>query len=325
MTEVLPTPAEAEGFASVERNFAKVDGLVVPIQRGQRQKGFELHYPSRGEFNSDGFNFTFRIYQQLGAWDESVLLVVLKLLGQRGVMLDPNPTGPNSRLIRQKLEAEGEALLQATLLLQASSHTEILRHMGLSPVGRARRLLRDSLQRLSAITLWVKHRGGSEGSSNLLVARVAANGELQISVHYLLARSFLAESLWVRINLSERWKLASDISKILHRWLSAWLGEGETQSARLSTLERHVWGNVTTGPERAKRFSDLREAFREIQAIGTGWKMVGADQRGDCTCRITRPPRGTPIEICAVPPLLEGTSEASVNAALLAETEEVAA
>lgn len=305
MTEVSQDllDVEAESFASVERNFAKVDGLVVPMGRGHRRGGFELHYPALDEFNSDGYNFTFRIFQQLGAWDESVLLVVLKLLGQRGVRLDPNPTGPNSRQVRLDLNPGGEALGHETLLLRDTSYSEILRHMALSPVGRARRLLRESLQRLSAITLWVAHRSGSEGSSNLLVARASSNGDLQISVHYLLAKAFLAENRWARIDLNERWQLNSDIAKILHRWLSAWLGEGETGPARLSTLERHVWGSVTTGAERAKRFSDLREAIREIEALGAGWTVSGADQRGDSTCRITRPRRALQSENTVLPAL----------------------
>lgn len=311
MSDQLLVPTETEGFASVERNFAKIDGLVVPV-RGARAGGFELYYPSRGEFNSDGINFTFRIFQQLGAWDESVLLVLLKLLGRRGKVLLADPVGPNLRQVRQQLNAGGEALAHATVLLPDTSYSEILRNMGLSTAGRSRRVLRESLQRLTAITLWITHRNGAEGSSNLLVTHVAPNGDLQISIHYLLARAFLGESQWARIDLGERWHLSSDIAKILHRWLSAWLDEGETRLVRLSTLEHHVWGNSAKGPDRGRRFSDLKAAFREIEAIGTGWIVVGTDQRGDCTCRITRPLRSTSVENESVLPAVEAQKEMSI-------------
>lgn len=317
MSDQAPAPVEAEGFASVERNFAKVDGLVVPV-RGHRAGGFELYYPTRDEFNTDGMNFTFRIFQQLGAWDESVLLVLLKLLGQRGKILLPDPEGPNLRQVRQQFKGGGEALAQATVLLSGTSYSEILRNMGLGTAGRGRRLLRESLQRLSAISLWIKHRSGAEGSSNLLVVHASPNGDLLISIHYLLARAFLSESHWARIDLGERWHLNGDIAKILHRWLSAWLDEGETKPARLSTLERHVWGNNATGLDRARRFSDLKSAFREIQSIGTGWSVAGTDQRGDCTCRITRPLRSTSIESEAVLPALDVQGEMPIGAPLSA-------
>ncbi|MFC7694858.1 replication protein C, IncQ-type [Paeniroseomonas aquatica] len=320
MSDQPSVPEEAEGFASVERSFAKVDGLVVPV-RGHRAGGFELYYPGRDEFNTDGMNFTFRIFQQLGAWDRSVLLVLLKLLGQRGKILLPEPEGANLRQVRQQFDAGGEASAQATVLLSGTSYSEILRNMGLGTAGRARRLLRESLQRLSAISLWIKHRSGAEGSSNLLVVHASPTGDLLISIHYLLARAFLSESHWARINLGERWHLNGDIAKILHRWLSAWLDEGETKPARLSTLERHVWGNTATGLDRARRFSDLKAAFREIESIGTGWLVTGTDQRGDCTCRITRPLRSTSVANESVLPALDVQSEMPVAVPLSAIVE----
>ena len=127
--------------------------------------------------------------------------------------MDPNPAGPNSRQVRDDLNEGGDALAQKTLLLRDTSYSEILRHMALNPVGRSRRLLRESLQRFSAITLWVKDRIGNKGNSNLMVARASSNGDLRISVHYLLARSFLSETLWARVDLSERWRLSGDTAK----------------------------------------------------------------------------------------------------------------
>lgn len=289
----FPTPQEVVvPFATVERNIAKVDGLVVPLSRkDKRRSGFELYYPSKDEYNSDGVNFTFRIFQQLSAWDESVLLVILKLVGLRGKLLNPEPEGPNVSLVRRDLNACGSGLVEATLLVDDSYYGEILRNMGLNTKGKARALLRESLKRLTAATLWVRHRDGSEGSMNLLTTRVSSDEHLQFSIHYLLAKAFLGHSRWARIDLDERWALSGDIPRILHRWLSAWLDEGEEQSVRLSTLERHVWGNNSTGDDRPRRFQDLRKALLEIAALDTGWTVVAVEKRGDARYRIRRPDR----------------------------------
>lgn len=296
MGDLVPSPAPppkpVETFATVERNIAKVDGLVVPLSRKEKRRGgFEIYYPSQNEFNNDGMNFTFRVFQQLGAWDESVLLVVLKVMGQHGKFLYPEPEGPNARAIRHGLDAGGAALAAATLLVDNTSYAQLLRHMGLDTQGRPRSMMRESLKRLTATTLWVRHRDGSEGSMNLLTTRISPDGRLHISIHYLLARAFLGDSRWARIDLDERWALSGDIPKILHRWLSAWLDEGEERQARLSTLERHVWGDSSTGNDRSRRFQDLRKALAEIADLGTGWTALAAEKRGDAAYTIRRPDR----------------------------------
>ena len=269
-----------ENFARYEMRCAMTDGLFRPMRRGPRPKA-----EVKNTFGS--ITITFRMFDALGADDESVLLAVLSLMGVKGEKLDVEPEDEDKRQLRLELRAKGDAD-NANAGAIKTSIKEIAKRAGFSNSGKEFKHVRACLDRLSS-TILILDDEQWHGSMTLLSHMTnKIDGRIEIACHWRLAEAIFGSAQFARVSLQERHQIDGDAGRILHRWLSAWVQVGKEAAIRMSKLEKHVWpAEVSDAPEAKKeRLEKLRKALEQIGKLD-GW-FVGVEGRGWEACATVR-------------------------------------
>ena len=222
--------------------------------------------------------------EQLGAGDQSVLLAVQGLAACQEWKLRPSPKVGTGKTLWESLEADG--ISQDLMALKCSCRS-LAEAAGFGTGGSAIDRVRKSLARLASVI--VAESDGEKLSSSRLLAWTEVKGEgLTIAVSPRLTRAAQGGQ-HIRVSLTERQKLPSEASRVLHAWLSAVVRKGESREFKLDTLVGHVWlGDAVGGTLRSRR-STLRGALNCIGGLAL-WEVevtkVTAKVR-----RLTRPRR----------------------------------
>jgi hypothetical protein len=183
------------------------------------------------------------------------------------------------------LECAPPATGAGTIVLK-TTRARVLSECGVRDGGSTRKVLRESLIRLTGLTAIVR-RGQQEVSMHLLSFTIdEATGELVVALSPRLSAAVLG-GRHVRLQLGEMRKL-SEHGRVLYTRLCAWIDPGSTRRVGLDVLEGYLWTNAPTS---AVAVRDRRRLVRRaMSALGRlpGWR-VEADARGR-QYTISRPP-----------------------------------
>lgn len=209
--------------------------------------------------------------ERLRESDQAVLLVLQKFLKPT------TPTDPANlpTPLRRRLAIRSHTSRQ--VLLAEIHWTEIAEALGrTSTGGRTLRLIAESLSRLASVTVATTVLDTHESSrliawdSDSSVLRVALCPRM--SGILIDARRGRGRGRFSVISLKERSKLPSAAARLLHCWLSSWMGTGQTRRIRLSTLESHIWADSPHATNHGRRRAALRRAIANLNRL-PGWKI----------------------------------------------------
>lgn len=260
------------------------DGLFVPVSGKARPK-LCVHPKKHGEFQIGFYG-----YDQLGAFDQSVLLAVAAQLGIDGLIVNPDPLGEVGQQLRLQMypkdvkdcrrEYRAKKTSLRSLLLDAG-HKDADNGKAMADIKTAlNRLGNAQINEVNPFTGWNQRCNLISTSWNNL------SGELFIAANPRMSGAIF-RGQHVKVSLFERNALSSDVAKILHAWLcsNVRLGRslGNGHGTMLDTLLPHVWGpdhdKKTAAYVMSKRRSKLRSALDEIRDAtrtldgGYGWEI----------------------------------------------------
>ncbi|WP_312283850.1 replication protein C, IncQ-type [Candidatus Igneacidithiobacillus taiwanensis] len=272
-----------------------LDGLFVPTSGKKREK---LFVPLRKFGNC---KIGFQGFDQLGAFDQSILLAVSAQLGIDGLRIEAKPKGPISQQLRKDIYKPNKAEDDGSdLRTKKTSLRSLLLDAGSKDIegGHALQLVKDSLNRLSNAQIREIGSDGWDRRCNLLsVSFNEKTGEVFVAANPRLSQAVF-RGQHVKVSLFERNLLNSQAAKILHCWLSSNIRLGKTlgngNGAQLDTLLPHVWGIESMEKASAKvkstRRSQLRDALNEIESatkrLGIPWVV---DQTSNGLVSVSRP------------------------------------
>jgi len=260
------------------------DGLFVPVNGKGRPKLFvplKKHGP---------LQIGFQGFDQLGAFDQSVLLAVSAQLGIDGLVIDTDPPGEVGQQLRMKMYPENSKDCGRGLRARQTSLRSIALDAGYKDGdgGKSDTRVKDALNRLgNAQIREVNPNTGWDQRCNLLSATFNhLSGELFIAANPRLSGAIF-RGQHIKVSLFERNALSGDVAKILHAWLcsNVRLGQslGNGNGAMLDTLLPHVWGpdhdKKTSAKVMSVRRGRLRDALDEIRDAtraldgGYGWEI----------------------------------------------------
>jgi hypothetical protein len=216
----------------------------------------------------------------LGANDLRTLQVVMAMAGSSKfgqLTLSPNPQTEEGTLLRKALQfSPPESPLVGAVV--RCTWGDILRESGLDRSGNNFKTLRESLERLEAMTVRVTTSiDGVEHESpafQFLVWRRVGD-RLGIALNPTLAEAVLG-GRFCRIEMAEIRALKTEAARLIHQRLCAIQNQGTTRHWKADTLAGYAWPeHATANPAtRRQHLSRLAAAMDDIAAAG--WTVTAS-------------------------------------------------
>ena len=232
-----------------------------------------------------GFTIRYRGPDQLSIDDQGVLLAIMAIAEKEGKELSSTTTGNYTKQVLDALLPAGCNHSVSTVYIDAHLYL-ILKTAGMSTDKRSYTQLRECIDRLASVTVFVDCYGDSM-QMRLLSRVIKATGEIKIGLNERLAKAFLGGQ-YVKIDIAERQKLAGDVAKGLHAWLSAVMHQGNKLSCGIDKLAKRVYGEgKTTEGALRKRRHRVKEALGLINSLA-GWTVDLCQKQEGPAAEITR-------------------------------------
>ena len=249
-------------------HFAKMDnsigvaGLFHSV-RGKNRPKIQIDHQLKDRM------VRYLCWEVLGELEESLFLAILELAATSGKPVPPEPKTEIGKAMRKDLSGKGRAEgLPAKGIL--TTYRQLLTMLEREDSKKNYLLLKDALVRLSRVRVEEVMGEGWAGGMNLI--SVITDGErIGIGVNWRVAET-LDGGRFVKVDRTENLALASDIARILHVRLSAWMSSPPNpRSIGLDTLAEWVWGAGANPEARRQHRTRIRKALTELTQK-TNWK-----------------------------------------------------
>lgn len=247
-------------IARHDRAHCLAPGLFRSFQKGETRPKLDITY----DYGQEKIRFVG--FEALGPDDMRFLQGLVALAGPRGLILSKEPKTEIGVQLRLFLDPRFDAADKNTLVVK-DTYRNLLSLVGLSCGGKNIRNLKNSLLRMSNVTVIVTI-GQRQASFHLLSYAVDdVDGRILIALNPRLAEAILGNTNYAKIILEEVRALKSDVARLVHQRLCAWIDPGKSAKVRIDTLCRYVWPNNFEKNRHKKRAKIIR-ALRELCEIG---------------------------------------------------------
>lgn len=227
----------------------------------------------------------------LSVWDQSVYLAVIAAVSRSDTVVTADSGSPEGELwTRLHVTDVGFAGEAGTAIV---SWRALARLSGVDrPGGKTLVLLRDALERLSAVECWYLQLPVRWASQLIAWAPTVDGVQLALHPHATrVARGILHSDgkpwRYALVSLQERYALADSrqrsksesnkqvspaIAQVMHAWLSAWMRRTDERKILLATLAGRLFSDVVNRRSTAARFRGVKLALEAIARL-PGWQV----------------------------------------------------
>lgn len=213
--------------------------------------------------------------EPLGADDLRVLqglVAMAAVSGEsgRGIMLRPETESEAGQQLRLWLDLKWEAL-EMDAMVAKGSYRQLAKELGYADAdgGKRFRLIRDSIERLWAVSVIVERNGKRQGFRILSdYASDATTGKLFIALNPRLAEAIVGDRRHTRIDMAEVRALQSDPARLIHQRLCGWIDCGKEGKIEVDNLAAYIWPEVGSAETMKKRRQAVKKAMAELAAVG---------------------------------------------------------
>lgn len=284
--------------------------IFVPLKRGTKRPGMDV------TLGAGRTEMRVRAYELLGIGDQDVLVALLRLAEwtENTSVLETVPVTDEGRRLRDGLEIECQGTSapatakrrsrrpaaplypEDTSLVVETTLNEVARRAGKTLGGKGRKVVNETLDRLTGVQIKVTDtETGSYVYSHLVHSvRYEAEGDrLRVALHPALAKVLLGGGGAVtRIAERDYLALEGEVARRLLVRLCSWVDAGTTRHARIETLAQSVWRDPSTNRSaRSRRYARLAEALLEVGQLEE-WEVAVTGSGASADVRITRRSRG---------------------------------
>lgn len=251
-------------FARHDPAHCLAPGLFRALRKGERKTAkLDVTY----EFG-DNERMEFRGPEPLGADDLRVLQGLVAMAGPDGILLHPEPADVDAHQLWLALDTKFDALRDNSMVVRGSFGA-LARETGMTCSGKSYALIRDSIERLFTVSVFVQN-GRRRAGFHLLsfVASDDVSGHLFVALNPRITQAILGERQHARIDMEEVRVIKSDPARLIHQRLSAWINPGSSRVVALSTLASYAWVDTASPATTRKRLERTRKALAEIKECG---------------------------------------------------------
>lgn len=239
----------------------------------------------------EGERLEFGGKEPLGVLEMRVLQGIVAMAGPEGLILESEDKASDDgkQLMLALFDPADSAIKAArdkpTSLIVRDSLRRLAREIGITEGGRDLKMIRESIERLFGVTVFIQK--GSRRLGTRLLSSYASDeqtGDLYVALNPRLAAAILGRVPHARIDLAEARALESDPARLIHQRLSGWIDPGKSGDATVETLAGYVWPEE--GNDAAMRFRKTRVRKAVAEIAKAGWRVE--QTRKDCW-RFIRP------------------------------------
>jgi len=256
----LPAP----DFALHDPGLA-IASIFRPVCRGRRPQGLNVSHAF------DGLSLQFTCFEWLDVRDQSVLLGLCGLAGISSSEISALSAGNIGQQLWLDLEPTKQAVIDKAVVI-TTSHYQVLDAARLKDNGATGYdRLKDMLYRLSQVGCRARTDDGYDWSMRMLSYAARPDGGVSVALNGRFAAALAGQH--IKTSLVERHSLPTEISELLHCYLTAWVREGSTQRSSVDKLVARIWGIESAKEDTARK---RRERVREaLEAVGklAGWSV----------------------------------------------------
>jgi hypothetical protein len=262
-----------------DRGHCLAPGLFRSLVSGERKKtklDVTYNYAADCQLRFIGF-------EALGVDDMRFLQGLVGLGGPDGLMLSPEPQNDKPKQLRLLLDAKWDAAQKDALVVKESIY-RILHEIGMTDGGENIKALKESLVRMSNVTV-IARNGGKQASFHLLSYFLDEDdGRMLVALNPAITEAILGQAPYTRISMDEIRALKSDPARVIHQRLCGWIDPGTTRSIGIDTLCEYAWPTEAKPEANKRRRSKVRTALLEFAELG--WTI---DEYAKGKFRISRP------------------------------------
>lgn len=270
-----------------DRAHVLAPGLFRSLAPGDRKK---LKLDVVYDFG-DGDRLEFGGKEPLGVLEMRVLQGLVAMAGPDGLVLEDQDevSAAGGQLMLDLFEPDPvvqAAKLKPPSLVIRDSLRRLAREIGMSEDGRSLKQIRQAIERMFMVTIFVQ-TGKRRLGMRMLAAYASdeGTGDLYVALNPRIASAIMGSVPYARIDLDEVRQLESDPARLIHQRLCGWVDPGKSGEIGADKLAEYVWPDAVTGDSANRmRKGRIRKAVREI--AGLGWQVE--EVRKD-TWRFIRP------------------------------------
>lgn len=256
-----------------DRAHVLAPGLFRSLAPGERKK---LKLDVVYDFG-DGERLEFGGKEPLGVLEMRVLQGLVAMSGRDGLILeDQDNVSPAGGQLMLEL-FEPDPVVQAAKLKPASlvirdSLRRLAREIGMEEGGRNLKLIREAIERMFGVTIFVQ-TGKRRLGMRMLAAYASdeGTGDLYVALNPRIASAIMGATPYARIDLNEARRLDSDPARLIHQRLCGWIDPGKSGEAGIEKLAEYVWPEEGNNAAMRFRKTRVRKAVAEIAAAG--WRI----------------------------------------------------
>lgn len=261
-------------YAKHDRAHVLAPGLFRSLAPGERKK---LKLDVVYDFG-DGERLEFGGKEPLGVLEMRVLQGLVAMSGRDGLILeDQDNVSPTGGQLMLEL-FEPDPVVQAAKLKPASlvirdSLRRLAREIGMEEGGRNLKLIREAIERMFGVTIFVQ-TGKRRLGMRMLAAYASdeGTGDLYVALNPRIASAIMGATPYARIDLDEARGLDSDPARLMHQRLCGWIDPGKSGEVGIEKLAEYAWPDAPASEEaKRKRWVRVRKAVQEIIAVG--WRV----------------------------------------------------
>ena len=248
-------------------------GLFRSLKRGERKRiKLDVTYT----YGNDSIRFWGP--EPLGADDLRVLQGLVAMAATsgtngRGIILSKEPKTKEGQQLRLLLELKWDALEKDTLVAKGSIG-QLAREIGYADEGGSQfKTIRDSIERLWAVSVIVERDGRRQGFRILSdYASDEVECKIFVALNPRLAEAVMGERPHARIDMNEVRALRTDPARLIHQRLCGWIDPSKSGRVEIDTICSYVWPDLVSNPNTVKtRRQVARKALGEL--VGLGWTV----------------------------------------------------
>jgi hypothetical protein len=242
-------------------------GFFRSLKRGDRKKQkLDMQHKY-----GDGEDARIIGFEPLGADDLRLLYALVAFAGPKGKSLPPEPRSDMARQLRMSLNLNSPASSKEALIVQEPV-TKLLKEIGLTDTGNNIRRVKESLIRMSNVTIVITKDTQSLSFSLLSFGIDEKDKRIFVGLNPRIAEVVLGiQRSHTRIELTEVRQLRTDAALLIHLRLCGWVKRKKLCKVALDTLCGYVWQDEAAFETLKKRRQTIRKALAEI--IEVGWTV----------------------------------------------------
>jgi hypothetical protein len=256
-----------------DRAHVLAPGLFRSLAPGDRKK---LKLDVVYDFGNDE-RIEFKGFEPLGVLEMRTLQGIVAMAGPDGLLLEDQEAASltNGQLMMDLFDPDPvvqAAKLKPASLVVRDSLRRLAREIGVAEGGKNLKLIKESIERLFAVTVFVQ-QGKRRLGMRLLAAYASdeGTGDLYVALNPRIASAIMGDIPHARIDLAEARALESDPARLIHQRLSGWIDPGKSREVGIEKLSSYVWPEEGTETTMRFRKTRVRKAVAEIAQAG--WRV----------------------------------------------------